>query len=248
MGDARDFRIEAERAPRRRRVHGVQLRGPAVLLGLARLVRKAALGDRRREPPGGGCGRGDRRGAPRRCRVVATGRSVRSPGDPDGSDGLEQHSAWSIQQDVAPYALLKVVDAGDAPIVPARSGPRSARDPREGVPRRGRRARSRSCSAAITRSRTRAPPRSRGSSIRGSVGIVHFDAHADTGAEQWGSLVGHGTPMRRLIEEGWIAGPNFVQVGLRGYWPEKETFGLDARARASAGIPWSRSRTADPRP
>ena len=30
--------------------------------------------------------------------------------------------------------------------------------------------------------------------------------------------------MRRLIEEGWIAGPNFVQVGLRGYWPEKETF------------------------
>jgi agmatinase len=57
------------------------------------------------------------------------------------------------------------------------------------------------------------------------VGIVHFDAHADTGAEQWGSLVGHGTPMRRLIEEGWIAGTNFVQVGLRGYWPEKETFG-----------------------
>ena len=49
-----------------------------------------------------------------------------------------------------------------------------------------------------------------------SVGIVHFDAHADTGAEQWGSLVGHGTPMRRLIEEGWVSGRNFVQVGLRG--------------------------------
>ena len=56
------------------------------------------------------------------------------------------------------------------------------------------------------------------------VGIVHFDAHADTGADQWGNLYGHGTPMRRLIEEGWVAGPNFVQVGLRGYWPEKETF------------------------
>ena len=53
---------------------------------------------------------------------------------------------------------------------------------------------------------------------------MHFDAHADTGADQWGSLVGHGTPMRRLIEEGWVAGPNFVQVGLRGYWPEQETF------------------------
>jgi agmatinase len=30
--------------------------------------------------------------------------------------------------------------------------------------------------------------------------------------------------MRRLIEEGWVAGRNFVQVGLRGYWPGAETF------------------------
>jgi agmatinase len=30
--------------------------------------------------------------------------------------------------------------------------------------------------------------------------------------------------MRRLIEEGWIAGANFVQVGLRGYWPDRATF------------------------
>ena len=30
--------------------------------------------------------------------------------------------------------------------------------------------------------------------------------------------------MRRLIDEGWIAGANFVQVGLRGYWPDRETF------------------------
>ena len=26
------------------------------------------------------------------------------------------------------------------------------------------------------------------------------------------------------IEEGWVAGPNFVQVGLRGYWPDRDTF------------------------
>jgi agmatinase len=58
----------------------------------------------------------------------------------------------------------------------------------------------------------------------GSVGIVHFDAHADTGRDVWGSLLSHGTPMRRLLEEGWVAGRNFVQVGLRGYWPERETF------------------------
>jgi agmatinase len=54
---------------------------------------------------------------------------------------------------------------------------------------------------------------------RGKVGIVHFDAHADTADEEWGNLLGHGTPMRRLIESGAVPGRNFVQVGLRGYWP-----------------------------
>ena len=34
----------------------------------------------------------------------------------------------------------------------------------------------------------------------------------------------HGTPMRRLIESGAVLGRNFVQVGLRGYWPPADTF------------------------
>jgi agmatinase len=54
----------------------------------------------------------------------------------------------------------------------------------------------------------------------GTVGIVHFDAHADTAPDMRGSLHGHGTPMRRLIESGAVPGRNFVQIGLRGYWPE----------------------------
>jgi agmatinase len=58
----------------------------------------------------------------------------------------------------------------------------------------------------------------------GSIGIVHFDAHADTAMDDWGVLAGHGTPMRRLIESGAVDGRNFVQVGLRGYWPPMETF------------------------
>ncbi|MDQ6796308.1 MAG: agmatinase family protein, partial [Chloroflexota bacterium] len=57
-----------------------------------------------------------------------------------------------------------------------------------------------------------------------SLGIVHFDAHADTANEDWGVLAGHGTPMRRLIESGAVAGKNFVQIGLRGYWPGVATF------------------------
>lgn len=53
----------------------------------------------------------------------------------------------------------------------------------------------------------------------GRVGVVHFDAHADTGDSSFGSLIGHGQPMRRLIESGAVRGDRFVQVGLRGYWP-----------------------------
>jgi agmatinase len=57
----------------------------------------------------------------------------------------------------------------------------------------------------------------------GRVALIHFDAHADTGNTQFGSLYGHGTPMRRLIESGAVRGDRFLQLGLRGYWPEPET-------------------------
>ncbi|NBV27393.1 MAG: agmatinase, partial [Actinobacteria bacterium] len=57
----------------------------------------------------------------------------------------------------------------------------------------------------------------------GRVSVIHFDAHADTADIQFGSLHGHGTPMRRLIESGACRGDRFIQIGLRGYWPEPET-------------------------
>jgi agmatinase len=53
----------------------------------------------------------------------------------------------------------------------------------------------------------------------GEVALIHFDAHADTAESHYGQLVGHGTPMRRLIESGAVPGNRFVQIGLRGYWP-----------------------------
>jgi agmatinase len=53
----------------------------------------------------------------------------------------------------------------------------------------------------------------------GRVSVVHFDAHADTGDTAFGSLIGHGQPMRRLIESGAARGDRFLQMGLRGYWP-----------------------------
>lgn len=57
----------------------------------------------------------------------------------------------------------------------------------------------------------------------GRVSMIHFDAHADTGDIDFGSLFGHGTPMRRLIESGALRGDRFLQMGLRGYWPGPET-------------------------
>ncbi len=132
-------------------------------------------------------------------------------------------SLHSLQLDVDPLDVLRVVDAGDAPIVPARldrshavtyrkirqvlaagalpivlGGDHSITWP--------------SATAVAEHHRPR------------SIGIVHFDAHADTADEDWGQLKGHGTPMRRLIESGAVAGRNFVQVGLRGYWPPADVF------------------------
>ncbi len=57
----------------------------------------------------------------------------------------------------------------------------------------------------------------------GRVSVIHFDAHADTGDIEFGSLYGHGQPMRRLIESGAARGDRFLQIGLRGYWPGPET-------------------------
>ena len=57
----------------------------------------------------------------------------------------------------------------------------------------------------------------------GKISMIHFDAHADTGESQFGALVGHGTPMRRLIDTGAVRGDRFLQLGLRGYWPDDVT-------------------------
>jgi agmatinase len=131
--------------------------------------------------------------------------------------------AWSIQLLAAPYAKLTVVDAGDAPVVPTRFE-RALRVIHEKVYRvasagpvpivlGGDHSITYPSAAAVARA---VWPR--------SLGVIHFDAHADTGADQWGNLHAHGQPMRRLIDEGWVAGKNFVQIGLRGYWPDRDTF------------------------
>jgi agmatinase len=62
----------------------------------------------------------------------------------------------------------------------------------------------------------------------GPVGLVHFDTHTDTGRECYGVEVSHGTPMYRLVEAGAVAADRYVQIGLRGYWPGEREFAWQA--------------------
>ena len=48
------------------------------------------------------------------------------------------------------------------------------------------------------------------------VGILHFDAHADTLDELCGDKINHATFMRRGVEEGLIDADRVIQLGLRG--------------------------------
>jgi agmatinase len=60
------------------------------------------------------------------------------------------------------------------------------------------------------------------------VGLIHFDTHTDTGRQVFGVEVSHGTPMYRLVEAGTVDPARYVQIGLRGYWPGEEEFAWQA--------------------
>jgi agmatinase len=60
--------------------------------------------------------------------------------------------------------------------------------------------------------------------VHGPVGLVHFDTHTDTGREVFGVELSHGSPMYRLVESGHVDPARYVQIGLRGYWPGEVEF------------------------
>ena len=55
----------------------------------------------------------------------------------------------------------------------------------------------------------------------GPVALIQFDAHSDTWDQYWGMKYSHGTPVRRAIEEGLLAEPFILQIGLRGQLYDK---------------------------
>jgi agmatinase len=156
--------------------------------------------------------------------------------------GTYQAGAQSLQLGVEVWSNLDVVDAGDADIVPAwlERGHALIFDKVREVAATGAVPivfggdHSITWPSASAIAQVHAPR---------SIGIVHFDAHADTADASWGVLSGHGTPMRRLIESGAVAGRNFVQVGLRGYWPPQDV--LDWMA--AQGMRWHLMREIEER-
>jgi guanidinopropionase len=56
----------------------------------------------------------------------------------------------------------------------------------------------------------------RGIASERPVGMVHFDAHCDTGDDYMGSKFHHGAPFRRAVEEGLLDPKRVIQIGIRG--------------------------------
>lgn len=126
-----------------------------------------------------------------------------------------------LEAKLDPLAELRVVDFGDAPVVPA--------DPAGSL--RAIEATVAEVLAAGAFPVVLGGDHSIGeadlracSAVYGPLGVVQFDTHTDTGKEVFGVEISHGTHMYRLVEEGVIAPERYVQIGLRGYWPWREDF------------------------
>ena len=117
-------------------------------------------------------------------------------------------------------ADLTVVDYGDAAVVPA--DPAASHRGIESIVSEVRR--SGTIPLILGGDHSITEPCVRGCASEGPLGLIHFDAHTDTASELWGVEVSHGTPMRRLVEQGHVDARRYAQIGLRGYWPGEPEF------------------------
>ena len=71
---------------------------------------------------------------------------------------------------------------------------------------------------------------------RGAVGLIHFDTHTDTGREVFGVERSHGTPMFRLVESELVDSGRYAQIGLRatGLAPRSSPGSVTAASRATS--------------
>jgi agmatinase len=123
------------------------------------------------------------------------------------------------------FRELRIVDYGDAPVIPA--DPVASHAAIERVV--GEVADAGAVPVVLGGDHSITEPEVRAlSARRGPLGLVHFDTHTDTGREVFGVERSHGTPMYRLVEAGTVDPKRYAQIGLRGYWPAEAEFAWQA--------------------
>lgn len=136
---------------------------------------------------------------------------------------------------IDPFAELRVVDHGDAPVAPGR-GEKNLPIIKETV---ARIVGADAIPIVLGGDHSISYPDIVAVAERydeGALAVVHFDSHTDTGSELYGLKYGHGSPFRQLVDENIIRGERLIQVGLRGHWPGPEVF----EWMRDAGIHWHR--------
>ncbi len=112
---------------------------------------------------------------------------------------------------VAPFEIARIADIGDTPVHPVLFD-ESIKIITEcfcRISEKGIRP------LALGGDHTISLPILRGLARNEAVGMIHFDAHSDTGDQVRGSKINHGTPFRRAVEEGLLDPKRVVQIGLR---------------------------------
>lgn len=130
---------------------------------------------------------------------------------------------------VAPFQLCRVADIGDAPV-----NPLDLMGSIDSITAYYRKLKQRGIvPVSAGGDHTVTLPILRGIVTDGPVGVIHFDAHADTLNTLLGSSINHATPFRRAVEEGIIDPKRTVQIGLRGtrYSDEDIQYGYDMGMR-----------------
>ena len=139
-------------------------------------------------------------------------RAIRAAGCPPGPH---------LEAKVDAFAELRVVDFGDAAVLPADVG----RTQGQIELLVGSVVAAGAIPVILGGDHSITEPNVRAVAARhGPVGLIHFDTHTDTGTEVFGVELSHGTPMYRLVRDGAVASARYVQIGLRGYWPGESEF------------------------
>ncbi|HZU11981.1 MAG TPA: agmatinase [Chloroflexota bacterium] len=139
-------------------------------------------------------------------------RAIRSAEDVGGPSARPH-----LELGLDPFAHLRVVDIGDAPVGPTISACHA------GLYRAvGEILRAGAVPIVLGGDHSLSLPVMRALSDHlgpDGYSVIHFDTHADTAIYESGVTTEHAAPFSRAVNEGYVRGTNLIQIGLRGAWP-----------------------------